>query len=76
VAYCSRDGDTFGENPLNVRAVAVGAVAEQKKRKWQDIFDETDEEKVARNVKKVAINVKMGIRTLETVSLSLLSFIG
>jgi len=69
VAYCSRDGDTFGENPLNVRAVAVGAVAEQKKRKWQDIFDETDEEKVARNV-------KMGIRTLETVSLSLLSFIG
>lgn len=76
VAYCSRDGDTFGENPLNVRAVVVGAVAEQKKRKWQDIFDETDEEKVARNVKKVAIYVKMGIRTLETVSLSLLSFIG
>jgi hypothetical protein len=64
VAYCARDGDTFGE-----RLSLEGAVAEQKKRKWQDIIDETDEE-------KVAINVKMGIRILETVSLSLLSFVG
>ncbi len=63
-AYCARDGDTFGE-----RLSLEGAVAEQKKRKWQDLIDETDED-------KVAINVKMEIRILETVSLSLLSFIG
>lgn len=32
MAYCSKDGDTFGE-----RLCLEGAVAEQKKRKWQDI---------------------------------------
>ena len=39
-AYCEKDGDTFGE-----RLSLEGAVAEQKKRKWQDIIDEPDEEK-------------------------------
>ncbi len=40
MAYCSKDGDTFGE-----RLCLEGAVAEQKKRKWQDIVDEPDEKK-------------------------------
>ncbi len=39
-AYCSKDGDTFGE-----RLCLEGAVAEQKKRKWQDIVDEPDEKR-------------------------------
>ncbi len=32
MAYCSKDGDIFGE-----RLCLEGAVAEQKKRRWQDI---------------------------------------
>jgi len=32
MTYCAKDGDTFGE-----RLCLEGAVAEQKKRKWQDI---------------------------------------
>ena len=39
IAYCAKDGDTFGE-----RLSLEGAVAEQKKRKWQDIIDESDVE--------------------------------
>ena len=61
MAYCSKDGDTFGE-----RLSLEGAAAEQKKRKRQEIVDEPHEVKV----------VKMEIRILEAVSLSLLSFIG
>ena len=40
MADCAKDGDTFGE-----RLSLEGAVAEQKKRKWQDIIDEPDVEK-------------------------------
>jgi hypothetical protein len=40
MTYCAKDGDTFGE-----RLSLEGAVAEQKKRKWQDIVDEPDERK-------------------------------
>jgi hypothetical protein len=39
MSYCSKDGDTFGE-----RLSLEGVVAEQKKRKWQDIIDADDEE--------------------------------
>src|SRR5947209_9121639 len=39
-SYCAKDGDTFGE-----RLSLEGAVAEQRKRKWQDIVDEPDEKK-------------------------------
>jgi hypothetical protein len=34
-SHCEKDGDTFGE-----RLSLEGAVAEQRKRKWQDIVDE------------------------------------
>ena len=34
-AYCAKDGDTFGE-----RLSLEGAVAEQRKRKWQSSIDE------------------------------------
>ncbi len=34
MAYCEKDGDTFGE-----RLSLEGAVSEQKKRKWRDIID-------------------------------------
>ena len=37
--YCSKDGDTFGE-----RISLEGAVSEMKKRKWQQIVDEPDED--------------------------------
>ena len=37
MAYCAKDGDTFGE-----RLSLEGAVAEQRKRKWQDVIDEPD----------------------------------
>jgi hypothetical protein len=40
MAYCSKDGDIDGE-----RLCLEGAVAEQKKRKWQEIVDEPDEKK-------------------------------
>lgn len=40
MTYCAKDGDTFGE-----RLSLEGAVAEQKKRKWQDAIDEPDEDK-------------------------------
>ena len=40
MAYCAKDGDTFGE-----RLSLEGAVAEQKKRKWQDAIDESHEDK-------------------------------
>jgi hypothetical protein len=39
-SYCEKDGDTFGE-----RLLLEGAVAEEKKRKWQDVIDEPDEKK-------------------------------
>ena len=39
MAYCAKDGDMFGE-----RLCLEGVVAEQKKRGWQDIIDEEDEE--------------------------------
>ena len=38
MAYCAKDGDTFGE-----RLSLEGAVAEQKRRKWQEAIDEPDE---------------------------------
>jgi len=47
-AYCAKDDDTFGE-----RLSLEGAVAEQKKRKWQDIIDEGDEEKAWEMVREV-----------------------
>ena len=40
MAYCAKDGDTFGE-----RLSVEGAVAEQKKRKWQEAIDEPEEDK-------------------------------
>jgi hypothetical protein len=40
MAYCEKDGDVFGE-----RLSVEGTVAEQKERKWQDIIDETAEQK-------------------------------
>ncbi|KAL2052837.1 hypothetical protein ABVK25_006776 [Lepraria finkii] len=46
IAYCAKDGDTFGE-----RSSLDGAVAEQKKRKWQDIIDEPDEGSAWRRVR-------------------------
>ncbi len=48
MAYCSKDGNTFGE-----RLSLEGAVAEQKKRKWQEIVDETDEAKTWDRVREV-----------------------
>ena len=48
MAYCAKEGDTFGER-LNLE----GAVAEQKKRKWQDIVDEPDEKKAWEMVREV-----------------------
>lgn len=42
--YYSKDKDTFRE-----RLSLKGVVAEQKKRKWQDIVDELDEEKSCDN---------------------------
>ena len=47
MAYCAKDGDTFGE-----RLSLEGAVAEQRKRKWQEVIDETDEEKAWRMVRE------------------------
>ena len=40
MAYCAMDGDKFGE-----RLSLEGAVAEQKKRKWQEVIDEPDKQK-------------------------------
>lgn len=40
MAYCAKDGDTFGE-----RLSLEGAVAEQRKRKWQEAIDEPEEDK-------------------------------
>ncbi len=40
MAYCAKDGDTFGE-----RFSLDGPVAEQKKRKWQEVIDEPDSSK-------------------------------
>jgi len=48
MAYCSKDGDTFGE-----RLCLEGAVAELKKRKWQDIVDEPDEKKAWTRVREI-----------------------
>ena len=48
IAYCAKDGDTFGE-----RSSLDGAVAEQKKRKWQDIIDEPDEGSAWRRVREL-----------------------
>ena len=47
MAYCAKDGDTFGE-----RLCLEGAVAEQKKRKWQDVIDEPDEQKAWRIIRE------------------------
>ena len=43
MAYCAKDGDVFGE-----RLSLEGAVAEQRKRKWQEVVDEPDEERARR----------------------------
>lgn len=48
MTYCAKDGDTFGE-----RLSLEGAVAEQKKRKWQDIVDEPDERKAWQMVREL-----------------------
>ena len=40
MAYCAKDGDTFGE-----RLSLEGAAAEEKKRKWQEAIDEPEEDK-------------------------------
>ena len=48
MAYCAKDGDTFGE-----RMSCPGTVTEQKKRKWQDVIDEPDEEKAWRMVREL-----------------------
>lgn len=48
MAYCAKDGDTFGE-----RSSLDGAVAEQKKRKWQDIIDEPDEGSAWRRIREL-----------------------
>ena len=40
MAYCAKDGNTFGE-----RLSLEGAVAEQKKRKRQEAIDESEEDK-------------------------------
>jgi hypothetical protein len=48
MTYCAKDGDTFGE-----RLSLEGAVAEQKKRKWQDIVDEPDEKKAWQMVREL-----------------------
>lgn len=48
MSYCAKDGDTFGE-----RLSLEGAVAEQKKRKWQDIIDEPDEKNAWGMVREV-----------------------
>ena len=37
MAYCAKNNDTFGE-----RLCLEGAVAEQRKRKWQEVIDEPD----------------------------------
>jgi hypothetical protein len=46
-SYCAKDGDTFGE-----RLSLEGAVAEQRKRKWQDVIDEPDEEKAWKMIRE------------------------
>jgi len=47
MAYCAKDGDTFGES-LSLE----GAVVEQKKRNWQDVIDEPDEEKAWKKIRE------------------------
>ena len=46
MAYCSKDGNTFGE-----RLCLEGAASEQKKPMWQDVVDEQDEYKAWRLVR-------------------------
>ena len=48
MAYCGKDGDTFGE-----RLCLEGAVAEQKKRKWQDVIDEPNEESAWKKIREL-----------------------
>lgn len=48
MAYCAKDGDTFGE-----RILLEGAAGERKKRKWQEIIDEADEQRAWQLVREL-----------------------
>jgi len=47
-AYCSKDGDTFGE-----RMSLEGAASERKKRAWQEAVDEPDAESAWRMIRQL-----------------------